>query len=333
MILWKSQTTYSDRTACLILGGDNNLYLTDTNYYIQAYRKDNGDRLWRYLEQHQNGNDDIAFGSDNGIYMVSPYYGVSDYSISCVYSNGTFKYVPGDHPSYLCIDNDGTIYVESAKKMYAYKPGFTLKWELALNDTAIYYTNPALCSEGSIVIGSNDGYVYKISSSGQLKWRNERFTTGPQSLTVDSVGRIYGCWITGDTNKRGLYCINPDGTLKFFMSEGGGYYPYGQVLIGPEMLLYVVSADKCCCYGDDGTGFEESQEVKKSIPKTFKASPNPFNSSLDLELPNSASIYTLTGLLIEQLTSGKHRIDTSSWKAGMYLIRCGKETRRVVKVE
>jgi WD40 repeat protein len=81
------------------------------------------------------------------------------------------------------------------------------------------------------------------------------------------------------------------------------------------------------------TGFE-SKEESGSLPKaSLSASPNPFTSHLFLSLPSPASIYSLTGQLIVSLPEGKQEIDTSSWKAGVYLIKAGNETKRIVKID
>ncbi len=79
------------------------------------------------------------------------------------------------------------------------------------------------------------------------------------------------------------------------------------------------------------TGFS-STLFPKALPVALSASPNPFTSRLSLSLPSPAAIYSLTGSLIKTLPKGKHEMDTSSWKAGVYLIKCGKETKRVVKL-
>ena len=69
-----------------------------------------------------------------------------------------------------------------------------------------------------------------------------------------------------------------------------------------------------------------------SIPVGFDEHPNPFTTRLSLTLPSSASIYSVTGTLIKILPKGKQEIDTRNWKAGVYIIKAGNETKRVVKL-
>ncbi|MBN1233787.1 MAG: T9SS type A sorting domain-containing protein [Candidatus Coatesbacteria bacterium] len=68
------------------------------------------------------------------------------------------------------------------------------------------------------------------------------------------------------------------------------------------------------------------------IPIPFRVFPNPFNKKLSLHLPSSASIYSITGQLIMYLDKGKHSLDTSSWREGVYIVKSGMECKRVVKV-
>ncbi|MBN1233773.1 MAG: T9SS type A sorting domain-containing protein, partial [Candidatus Coatesbacteria bacterium] len=70
-----------------------------------------------------------------------------------------------------------------------------------------------------------------------------------------------------------------------------------------------------------------------SLPSpSLSISPNPFSSRLSVTLPSSGAIYSLTGQLIMKLDKGKHTIDTSSWREGVYIVKSGKETKRIVKI-
>ncbi|MBN1234221.1 MAG: T9SS type A sorting domain-containing protein [Candidatus Coatesbacteria bacterium] len=53
---------------------------------------------------------------------------------------------------------------------------------------------------------------------------------------------------------------------------------------------------------------------------------------MTLLIPSSAIIYDITGKMITRLDKGKYSLDTSSWREGVYIIKAGKETKRVVKV-
>lgn len=73
-------------------------------------------------------------------------------------------------------------------------------------------SSPAIGSDGTIYIGSDDGRLYAINSNGTLKWQ---YTTGTgnyidTSPAISSDGTIY----IGSVDNN-LYAINLDGTLKW----------------------------------------------------------------------------------------------------------------------
>ncbi|MFY9527721.1 MAG: PQQ-binding-like beta-propeller repeat protein [Candidatus Acidiferrales bacterium] len=86
---------------------------------------------------------------------------------------------------------------------------------------------PALDSESTLYVGSRDGYLYAIDSSGALKWK---FETGPiqSSPTLGPDEAVYV------TNTRGkLYAINHTGTKRWETELTGGrinYYASGNAI-------------------------------------------------------------------------------------------------------
>ncbi|MBN1234272.1 MAG: T9SS type A sorting domain-containing protein, partial [Candidatus Coatesbacteria bacterium] len=104
------------------------------------------------------------------------------------------------------------------------------------------------------------------------------------------------------------------------------------ITIGYPGFVYVCGLDGYLyCIGDK-TGFSDNKKTNKLPSPSFSISPNPFSSRLTLSLPSSGAIYSLTGQLIMKLEKGKHSIDTSSWREGVYIVKAGKESKRVVKV-
>jgi WD40 repeat protein len=82
------------------------------------------------------------------------------------------------------------------------------------------------------------------------------------------------------------------------------------------------------------TGFKKTQSSLKQLPQGIvSASPNPFSNRLKVSLPSSGAVYTLTGRLIMKLDKGDHDIDTSNWKEGVYILKAGEETKKIVKIE
>jgi outer membrane protein assembly factor BamB len=122
-------------------------------------------------------------------------------------------------------------------------PPGTLKWRYQTG--GMIYSSPAISTNGTIYVGSNDSYLYAVSEDGVLRWRHQ--TGGPvrSSPAVGPDGTIYvgsddGC----------LYALNPDSTLKWRYQTGAGVEsspalaPDGTVYVGSgDGYLYAVSPD------------------------------------------------------------------------------------------
>ncbi|MBN1233869.1 MAG: hypothetical protein JXA60_10990 [Candidatus Coatesbacteria bacterium] len=80
------------------------------------------------------------------------------------------------------------------------------------------------------------------------------------------------------------------------------------------------------------TGYSTNQSSSSLPAHSFSISPNPFSTRLSVSLPSSGAIYSLTGKLIMKLPKGKHSIDASKWREGVYVVKSGMECKRVVKI-
>jgi outer membrane protein assembly factor BamB len=92
-----------------------------------------------------------------------------------------------------------------------------LKWMFTTGGN-IEESSPAIGSDGTIYVGSEDNKLYAINPDGSQKWN---FTTGGEvrsSPAIDSDGTIY----IGSFDDSKLYAINPDGTQKWNYTTGGG---------------------------------------------------------------------------------------------------------------
>lgn len=104
-----------------------------------------------------------------------------------------------------------------------------LKWKYETgNDVEI--SNPSIDKNGNIYIGtggplgSNDGYLFALTSSGELKWKYQIEGTGTSaaivsSPAIDQYGNIYFGTINGY-----LYALTSDGKLKWRYKTGGMIY-------------------------------------------------------------------------------------------------------------
>jgi len=95
----------------------------------------------------------------------------------------------------------------------------SLKWKYPTGDWAI--SHPAVDTEKTVYIGSDDGYVYAVNSDGTLKWRYRvsgyGYVEGGIAIDPD-LGRVY----FGSLYSNRLYALNKDdGSYIWSYATGG----------------------------------------------------------------------------------------------------------------
>lgn len=119
-----------------------------------------------------------------------------------------------------------------------------LKWKYRTGKDI--YSSPAIDSDGTIYIGSYDGYIYAINPDGTLKWK---YATGrsiySSSPAIGSSGTIYIGSFDGY-----LYAINRDGTLKWKYMTGSRIYSSPTIDVGG--IIYVGAIDYLYAINPDG---------------------------------------------------------------------------------
>ena len=110
----------------------------------------------------------------------------------------------------------------------------TLKWKYQTGNRVL--SSPAIASDGTIYVGSDDNYLYAINPDGTLKWRYQIGWKVESSPAIASDGTIY---VGSDDNY--LYAINPDGTLKWQYRTGGDIH--SSPAIASDGTIYVGSYD------------------------------------------------------------------------------------------
>ena len=77
------------------------------------------------------------------------------------------------------------------------------------------HSSPAIDTDETIYVGTQEGNLYAIGKDGALKWKFKTENSITASPTVDVNGVIYiGSW------DGKLYAINNDGTLKWRATIG-----------------------------------------------------------------------------------------------------------------
>ncbi|MBN1234113.1 MAG: hypothetical protein JXA60_12220 [Candidatus Coatesbacteria bacterium] len=212
----------------------------------------------------------------------------------------------------------------------------------------------------------------KIWDSGDLQGQINDVDISPSGEYVLSVSyasavndRVTRCWRTSNGNVEWSFVAhNPSNTTAARFSPSGNEFltsgednvaRYWNFSTRTQLLLlnshtdaineidiskdshYALTAskDKTVKYWalDNYTSFNDNKSASHIPTKSFTASPNPFSSRLSVSLPSSGAVYSITGRLIMKLPKGNHSLDTSKWREGVYIVKAGKECKKVVKVE
>ena len=113
---------------------------------------------------------------------------------------------------------------------------------------------PSIANDGTIYIGSFDGYLYALNPNGTLKWKCGVGHYGTETNpSIGSDGIIY-------VGRQYFYAIYPNGTIKWYFDMGPGRSIHtsspaisadGTIYIGTH--VYDVSAGEIIAVNPDGT--------------------------------------------------------------------------------
>ncbi len=104
-------------------------------------------------------------------------------------------------------------------------------------------SSPAIGTDGTVYVGSDDGYLYAINPNGIEKWRFKKFQTSSidSSPAIGADGTIYV-----GSDKGFLYAINPNGTEKWRFGTAGSII--SSPAIGSDGTIYVGPYDNSYLY-------------------------------------------------------------------------------------
>jgi hypothetical protein len=104
------------------------------------------------------------------------------------------------------------------------------------------FSSPAIGSDGTIYVGSDDHYLYALNPGGTLKWRYQTGVNMNSSPAIGSDGTIYvgshDHYIAG-LDDHYLYALNPSGSLKWQFRTGDRVF--SSPAIGSDGTIYVGS--------------------------------------------------------------------------------------------
>ena len=110
------------------------------------------------------------------------------------------------------------------------------------------WSSPALAPDGTVYIGSDDGYLYAINPDGTLLWSRE---TGGRVYSSPAIGADGTVYVGSYDGK--LYAINPtDGTILWEYQTGG--WIRSSPAVAADGVIYVGSDDELLHAVDPVTG-------------------------------------------------------------------------------
>ncbi|MBN1232806.1 MAG: PQQ-binding-like beta-propeller repeat protein [Candidatus Coatesbacteria bacterium] len=193
-------------------------------------------------------------------------------------------------------------------------------------------TSPYILNE-KIYFGDVDGYLYCLDANdGSFKWK---------AAVGDTVASTITSAYDPVTQKDVLYFgSNLDYLHARDAADGKHLWVYktgGNIRSTPcvsDSIIYFTSDDGYLYAVNIGfkDGFNKKQSSHHLPSPSLSSYPNPFRDRLIIETSDKARIYSITGQFIMKVEKGKHSIDTSSWKQGVYIVKSGTETKRIVKI-
>jgi len=122
----------------------------------------------------------------------------------------------------------------------------TIKWRFKTGDGI--ESSPSIGIDGTVYIGSHDGYFYAINPDGTEKWRffagppnyDERWDVSKSMMASPAIASDGTIYIYSSANY--LFAVNPDGTEKwrFYVKWGNDFW--SSPVIGHDGTIYTGSA-------------------------------------------------------------------------------------------
>ncbi|MBN1232302.1 MAG: T9SS type A sorting domain-containing protein [Candidatus Coatesbacteria bacterium] len=260
---------------------------------------------------HQDGVTSLVC-SDDGKYLLS---GSWDHTMKYwnITTNSCIRtFTHSDKVSSVSISKDGRYGLSAGGEEIKY-------WDLQTGSCLRTITN----NDGSVnsISISNSGKYALSGSSSQLKYWD--LSTGECIRTFSGHTSSVNSVVISPDDRNALSGSN-DYCIKYWRVSDG---------ICLQTMRHGLSVTDVCFNTYNWTGFNNDTSSYSLPAKSFAASPNPFSTRLSVSMPSSGAIYSLTGQLIMNLSKGKHTLDTSKWKQGVYILKAGKECKKVVKIE
>ena len=113
-------------------------------------------------------------------------------------------------------------------------------------------SSPAIAEDGTIYVGSHDDYFYAVYPNGTLRWKFYTYDTVSSSPAIAEDGTVYFGVLGPGWDKGRIYALYPNGTEKWYFDTG--FWVYTSPAIGMDGTVYCSSNDKYLCALDSDNG-------------------------------------------------------------------------------
>ena len=227
----------------------NNVYFgafDGSNNYLYSINGATRMFNWRYKTLYGGAIGNIPMISNN----QNIYFGASDGYVYDLSGNGTVTLTQPIMPMHMMNPRHTGI---TAYNGPATTP--TLSWSTSFPATNLYVSpSIAIAANGTLYIGSNDGYVYALEPSGNRKWRtrvnntiNGAFTSPNSMYTTPAIGNNGTIYI--GSNEGCLFALEPTlGNIKW--KYNAGYPLQSSPIIDTNGHLYFGAGQSVFSIGD-----------------------------------------------------------------------------------
>lgn len=323
-LFWSYETAGANYSSPVV--EDGILYSGSLDRYLYAINASTGSLKWKYYangEVHSactyNAMGLVYFGTTNANLNLFA-LDMASSQLSWSFNTTNYVYDPtfANGNIYCCSVTSGVYAVNAVNGEQIWMKHFGYPK---------YLFNKPVISNNMVFFGCNDNSFYALDEkTGSIKWS---YATGED---IRSNAFVQSSVVYFGSMDKCVYALDIDnGNLKWrynvqsVISDSDPFVSGGIVFIGcSDTYLYAIET-----YGY--AGFSNYETNRKSIPEQFDAAPNPCRDYLILSLPKDTQIYSLSGQLIRKLAPGKYRIETKNWITGIYIIKSGEETRKIIK--
>jgi outer membrane protein assembly factor BamB len=227
------------------IGSDGTIYFGDQCGIFYALNPD-GTMKWKFTkfevaacpDAGENPIGTPALASNGTIYVWAEGTGINNGFVFALDPSGNLLWANSSVSGSPSVGPNGTVYIDSAKQLYALNPSGVLQWTLTAPADA-YFSLPAIANNNTIYLGTNTAGFYAVNPSGTIKWNSTpggaTLFWGPPSIGAD--GTIYDGGASPDVT--GLFAINPDGTLKWAQPMCTATF-VNEPAIGADGTIYVI---------------------------------------------------------------------------------------------